>query len=78
MISLYREDNFTLIRDGVTLNNESVRQSKILFDRYTALGYSPREISQIICSAVQENELICLLNKQMAIHKAKNNNGTKA
>ena len=56
MKSLYNE-SYGYNPDAIELSSETFRANCNIFQKYLRLGYSPREISQIMQSSINELEL---------------------
>jgi hypothetical protein len=56
MKSLYNE-SYKYTPDAIELSTETFKTNCNIFQKYLRLGYSPREISQIMQSSINELEL---------------------
>jgi hypothetical protein len=56
MKSLYTE-SYGYNPDAIELSTETFKTNSNIFQKYLRLGYSPREISQIMQSSISELEL---------------------
>jgi hypothetical protein len=72
MKSLYDEKYFRYTEDAIALSSEAHALLKPAFEKYMEMGYSPREISQIIQTEVGMVECQIVLCRTSKDVKKKN------
>lgn len=68
MKSLY-DKNHRYEPIGMTLDSQATEAIKPIFDRFVEYGFSPREISHMIQSAVDMLELEAVMDKKQEVVK---------
>ena len=75
MPSLYTEDFYSYTDDARTIDRQAAAMAKKIVKQWADVGYSPREISQVIQTAVQMEECeYCLTNTSKVMRERKKTN----
>jgi hypothetical protein len=64
MKSLYNEKDDTYLKEAFVLDAKTQGAIQPIFDEYVKLGYSTRQISHIMTTAVWECELMHMFNRK--------------
>lgn len=75
MKSMYNEEWFSYLPIGNELDAETTKILRPIFDKYFKMGYSPREISQIMSSSIGMIECETLLDRNSKKVKERKKNG---